>query len=99
MDLTKPGTRIGSLRLWVLVILLMFLVLFGVHLFALHHDGDSHAFELALTIQVALALLVSTPSGKHLAIAPAGRPGPLRARPRLKVPLALSPGFVAPIRT
>ena len=98
MDLRRAGTQIGTFRVWVLVFLILFVALCGVHLFVLHHDGDSHSFEFALALSVALVLTAATgccylvTSQRH----PAGR---LAASGTLKVPLAATPGFVIPLRT
>ena len=66
MDFRGANTRIGAFRLWVLVFLLVFLALCGVHLFVLHHDGDPHALELAAAIGLVLAAIVGvTLSRRH----------------------------------
>ena len=97
MDLRRASTRIGTFRLWMLVFLLLFLVLCGLHLFVLHHDGDSHSFEFALAFTVALGLAVATGSS-YLVRPPSHPAGRLDASGPLKVPLAETPGFVQPIR-
>lgn len=97
MDLRRASTRIGTFRLWVLVFLLLFLVLCGMHLFVLHHNGDSHSFELALAFTVALVLAVATGSS-YLVHPPSNPDGRRAASGPLKVPLAATPGFVQPIR-
>lgn len=54
MDSRSGNNRIGTFQLWVLVFLLLFLALCGVHLFVLHQIGDAHAIELANGIELAL---------------------------------------------
>lgn len=98
MDLRRASTRIGTFRLWVLVFLILFLALCGVHLFVLHDDGDSHSFEFALAFSIALVLAVAT--GASYLVSPPSHPaGRLAASGTPKVPLTATPGFVIPIRT
>jgi hypothetical protein len=59
MDVKGAKARIGTLQLCVLVFLLLFLLLCGVHLFVLHHAGDAHEIELASSIGLALAAIVT----------------------------------------
>jgi lysylphosphatidylglycerol synthetase-like protein (DUF2156 family) len=97
MDLRRAGTRIGTFRIWVLVFLILFVALCGVHLFVLHHDGDSHSFEFALAFSIALVLAVATGASP---VSPPPHPaGRLAASGTLKVPRAATPGFVMPLRT
>lgn len=46
-----------SFRVWVLVLLLLFLSLCGIHLLGAHHDGESHALSLAIAAAAVLHFL------------------------------------------
>ncbi|CAN5804907.1 hypothetical protein BH23ACT12_BH23ACT12_17200 [soil metagenome] len=91
MFLTNARAPVGTVQLWVLVFLLLFLALFGVHLFVLHADGDAHAFEIALTVQLGVVLAVALACERCL-LAPAA--ATLRILPFrcLKVPRGALPG-------
>lgn len=67
------------------------------HLFILHHEGDAHAFEFSLFIQVVLAL-AGAQVGRYLVITPVHSPGRIDFFGTLKVPLAGFSGFLVPMR-
>jgi hypothetical protein len=54
-----PNTRRGALCLWVLVFLVLFLAICGIHLLGIHHDGHAHAIQLAITVAVVLMALAN----------------------------------------
>jgi len=92
------GTRIGALlRFTLLALLLVFVIVCGVHVGGLHHDGDAHALGMAIAITSALALaLAAGLSGLSAALDQAGPGGRLAATSALDD--AIGPGVLAPLR-
>ena len=99
MDLRSANTRIGTFRLWVLLFLLLFIALCGVHLFVLHHGGDAHLIELATAIElVLLAMLALLPEQNGGGRAATSEPNLFDLVPVLEVPPGRHIEFFAPIR-
>ncbi len=99
MDLRSADTRIGTFRLWVLLFLLLFIALCGVHLFVLHHAGDAHLIELATAIElVILAMLAFSLNRNGGGIAATSEPNLFDIVPMLKKPPGRNIEFFAPIR-
>jgi len=92
------GARTGAvLRLTLLVLLLVFVIVCGVHVGGLHHDGDAHALGMAIAITSALALaLAAGLSGLSAALNQAGPGGRLAATYALAD--AIDPGVPGPLR-
>lgn len=58
MDLKRAEARVGGLAVFLLLFLVLFLLLCGVHLLVDHHSPDSHETELGSVIQVVLAIVL-----------------------------------------
>jgi hypothetical protein len=91
------GGRISlrtSFRVWVLILLLLFLALCGIHLLGAHHDGESQALGLVIAVAALLRWLASGRSTQGLVFASIDlcRSTPLIDKPRLARPIR------APIR-
>ena len=96
---TRPKRRRTDalLRLMFMVLLLVFVIVCGVHIGGLHHDGDAHALGMAIAITSALALaLAAGLSGLSAALDQAGPGGRLAATSALDD--AIGPGVLAPLR-
>lgn len=91
------GGRISlrtSFRIWVLIFLLLFLALCGMHLLGVHHDGESQALGLVIAVAALLRLLASGRStqGPVFGSIDLCRITPLKDKPRPARPIR------APIR-
>ena len=92
------GARTGAvLRLTLLVLLLVFVIVCGVHVGGLHHDGDAHALGMAIAITSVLALALAAGLSGLSAALNEGAHGSCTAA-TYPVAGAIEPGAPSPLR-
>lgn len=78
------------IRLWIVVLLVVFLALCGVHLMGSHHHGEPDGLALALAMATALILVLikkSVPVGFLTVDAPSGLARFLLSKPHGRPPI------------